>query len=389
MKQVKKLAVILNTNQLGGAERSVVEQFHLFQDQIQCTFFVPDISGSPKALSEFIKQKGFQDPVSIPYPKFLYSFSRSDWYGLFLIPFLIPYLLVVLFQWNTLFKGFTSFYVNGSKASFPVFFWLTFFRKHIRMQWHFRDYPAPNFFKVINKCLSVAGLDRGIIDFHIIANSRSVEDALKKIFPLYPVDYVYNLAGELPLRSGDRPIRTIGVVSMIAPWKGIHNVLLMAGIYAEELSELGIERICFFGENIYQTNGPHKKYSDELQSLINKFNIENIEWRGVKKPESIFSEIDLLIHPSVSPEPFGRVILEAFSAGVPVISTGMGGAKELVSEGRALICHANHPKDLITKIEKIVRDHQSTSHRDKIAYQFSAELKSITKSQIAKFIRQS
>jgi len=59
----------------------------------------------------------------------------------------------------------------------------------------------------------------------------------------------------------------------------------------------------------------------------------NIKYFGYEKPENIFKEIDCLIIPSLINESFGRVIIEAYSYGVPVIGSNRGGIPELIDEG--------------------------------------------------------
>jgi glycosyltransferase involved in cell wall biosynthesis len=43
---------------------------------------------------------------------------------------------------------------------------------------------------------------------------------------------------------------------------------------------------------------------------------------------------DILVHASVRPEPFGRVILEGMLLGKPVIATAAGGVPELIEDNR-------------------------------------------------------
>ena len=42
---------------------------------------------------------------------------------------------------------------------------------------------------------------------------------------------------------------------------------------------------------------------------------------------------DIIVHTSVNPEPFGRVIVEGMLAGRPVIATRGGGVSEIVQDG--------------------------------------------------------
>ncbi|MDB5633046.1 MAG: putative glycosyl transferase, group 1, partial [Tardiphaga sp.] len=44
---------------------------------------------------------------------------------------------------------------------------------------------------------------------------------------------------------------------------------------------------------------------------------------------------DAVIHPSIDPEPFGRTLVEAMLAGVPVIATDAGAASDILEAGKA------------------------------------------------------
>lgn len=58
---------------------------------------------------------------------------------------------------------------------------------------------------------------------------------------------------------------------------------------------------------------------------------ENVEFLGVQSPHNFFKRIDALIVPSRWAEPLGRVVLEAYSYGIPVIASKIGGLQEIVS----------------------------------------------------------
>ena len=66
----------------------------------------------------------------------------------------------------------------------------------------------------------------------------------------------------------------------------------------------------------------------------------------------ILGEIDLLVHPA-NQEPFGRVLLEASAAGVPIIATTVGGTSEIVLDsitGRLI-----PPKDPIALAKAVIK----------------------------------
>jgi glycosyltransferase involved in cell wall biosynthesis len=43
--------------------------------------------------------------------------------------------------------------------------------------------------------------------------------------------------------------------------------------------------------------------------------------------------LDVLVHASVSPEPFGQVVLQGMAAGLPVVAARGGGPSEIVIDG--------------------------------------------------------
>ena len=52
----------------------------------------------------------------------------------------------------------------------------------------------------------------------------------------------------------------------------------------------------------------------------------------VKDVGSIYSIMDVCVHTSIEPEPFGLVIIEAMANGVPVIASDLGAPREIVTD---------------------------------------------------------
>ncbi|MEP6611063.1 MAG: glycosyltransferase family 4 protein [Mucilaginibacter sp.] len=93
---------------------------------------------------------------------------------------------------------------------------------------------------------------------------------------------------------------------------------------------------------------------------------------GVVKPGDFFSKIDALIIPSLWFEPFGRVVIEALSYGVPVCMSDRGGLKELYSES---CCWLFTPTtgSLKRKIEMISNDALSIAEKGSLAVEYAAK----------------
>lgn len=73
--------------------------------------------------------------------------------------------------------------------------------------------------------------------------------------------------------------------------------------------------------------------SDYAKALPARFPAQNTRFLGWTKPDAFLPEIDMLAVPSLFREPFGRVVIEAFAHGVPVIGAKSGGIPETIQPG--------------------------------------------------------
>lgn len=95
---------------------------------------------------------------------------------------------------------------------------------------------------------------------------------------------------------------------------------------------------------------------EEISSLIMADNIKNIKMLGFKQGEEkniIIKEAKALIVPSEWDEPFGRIVIEAYQFGTPVIVSNRGGLPELVTKESGCNFRTANSKDLSKKIEYI------------------------------------
>ncbi len=70
----------------------------------------------------------------------------------------------------------------------------------------------------------------------------------------------------------------------------------------------------------------------------------------------VLSAMDILIHPSTS-EGFPAVILEAMAFGKPVVATRVGGARDLIEDGRnGFLVHPESPSGIAEKLKILLQD---------------------------------
>jgi glycosyltransferase involved in cell wall biosynthesis len=76
----------------------------------------------------------------------------------------------------------------------------------------------------------------------------------------------------------------------------------------------------------------------------------------VADPAEIMAQVDVVVHPA-DRESFGRVVVEAMAAGLPVVGVRGGGVGEIVRDGRTgLLAQPDDPVELAAHIERLVRD---------------------------------
>jgi glycosyltransferase involved in cell wall biosynthesis len=79
-----------------------------------------------------------------------------------------------------------------------------------------------------------------------------------------------------------------------------------------------------------------------------------LDRRGLSE---LFARSNVLVFPSQFPEPFGISQVEALAAGLVVVSSGTGGAKEIIRDDvDGLLFSAGNEADLANKLSRLARD---------------------------------
>lgn len=101
----------------------------------------------------------------------------------------------------------------------------------------------------------------------------------------------------------------------------------------------------------------------ELENLAQRTGIaQRVEFLGWLAPAEVHARLArtrVLAVPSLWPEPFGLVALEAYSVGCPVVASAVGGLRDLVQEGRTgRLVPADDPRALARALEQFLDDPQ-------------------------------
>jgi glycosyltransferase involved in cell wall biosynthesis len=137
----------------------------------------------------------------------------------------------------------------------------------------------------------------------------------------------------------------IGMVGRISPEKGQIEFLQAVSLLRPEFPKA---RFVICGSSMFGA----EKYFENVRTAARGLRVEFLEWR--EDVASVFSELDLLVAPSKQ-EGMGRVLVEAFSAGVLVVAFPVGGIPEVVTDGETgFLAPQASPQALAAKIREII-----------------------------------
>jgi glycosyltransferase involved in cell wall biosynthesis len=126
-------------------------------------------------------------------------------------------------------------------------------------------------------------------------------------------------------------------VGRLARWKGQHLFIRAAARIAPEFPNAHFTLVGTYtaGDESLGVLGGGETFHRELQRLAESSGLGNrLTFAGHQDSVAdVYAGIDLLVHSSTRPEPFGRVLIEAMAAGVPVIASAQGGPTEIVEDG--------------------------------------------------------
>jgi glycosyltransferase involved in cell wall biosynthesis len=216
--------------------------------------------------------------------------------------------------------------------------------------WHLRDIVSAEHF---------GGRQRAVIKWcarlglaHVIANSAASARAFTQLtnFGAEKVEVVFNGIASAPfdaLRDTSpgmlraqlnlpRDAFLVGSFSRLARWKGQH-VLLEAMVRGDDAGlnppmHAVLVGSALFGEDAYEA---------ELRAFVTQRGLgERVHFLGFQHDiAACMCAMDVVAHTSITPEPFGRVIVEGMLAKRPVVAARAGGVTEIIQHGEnGMLC---------------------------------------------------
>lgn len=236
--------------------------------------------------------------------------------------------------------------------------------KNSAVLWHLHDYAG-------RRPVTASLLRRyGDQCSAIVANSRSVADDTEQVCgqspPIYPIWNAVDLNHFSPIGprldldeiSGlpppDDAVVRVGLVATFAGWKG-HGIFLQAlAMVPPSVSVRGY----VVGGPLYETERSQVTV-DQLRAQAAALGLgSRVGFTGfVADPAQAMRALDIVVHASTEPEPFGLVIAEAMACGKALVASESGGAAELVTPGVDALVHApGDVRALTRRIEELASD---------------------------------
>ena len=167
------------------------------------------------------------------------------------------------------------------------------------------------------------GVDMRYFDPAVVKQGRIINEATRLALP------------------DDRPV--VMMPARPSPWKG-HQILLQAVAKMPQknftLVLLGIA-------------DARPKFYDSIDVQVKRLGLESIVRLAEKSTDvpAAMMLADVIVMPSIEPEPFGRVAIEAQAMGRPVVAFNHGGATESITDGQTgFLAEPNNVDDLAEKI---------------------------------------
>ena len=231
--------------------------------------------------------------------------------------------------------------------------------------WHLRDILTADHFSTANRRVAVTLANRRAQ--HVICNSQATADAFVAAGGHAKLTrVVYNgidptrfgvHAAEPTARSSTATWQRLGlpipesapvaaVFGRLSAWKGQH-VAIEALRHAPDL-HLVIVGEALFGEDNYAAQLRHRAADPALAGRVHLTGF-------CDDVPALMHAADVVVHCSTSPEPFGRVVVEAMLCGRPVIASDAGGTAEIVRDGdTGLLVKPDDPAALSAALRRLL-----------------------------------
>ena len=354
----RKILFIAPTGQLGGAERCLVDtiwSLHQRQPEIRMQLIV----GTQGPLVQAALGAGLVACQFIPLPEGVRKLGDSGLSTKSPLGFLVfisrllfslPSLLLYLFRLRKLIRQQSPDIVHLLGLKMQLLSLLIVPRK-IPIVWNIQDY--------IGQRRLIGHLFR--LFMALFGHRRQIAAGCCSIATIYnTIDVIkYQPNGQkCPAILTAPAFIKIGLVATYARWKG-QDLFIKALAEVAKNKSLPTWHAFIVGGPIYDTLGSQWSVA-ELQSLAHSRDISaNITFIPFQPDAAaVMRSVEIVVHASTRPEPFGRVIAEAQACGSALVAVGSGGSAEVfINNQTGLAIALNNPQSLAEALQLLIQNH--------------------------------
>jgi glycosyltransferase involved in cell wall biosynthesis len=218
-----------------------------------------------------------------------------------------------------------------------------------------------------------------------IANSKYTQKFLNAYYPQVSTDIIYcpvypltdsnpldpaNLGANLR-RDLDTSLDKVVIIqlSRLERWKGQSLLLAALG----NLNDLKTWECWIVGG---AQRSPEEIYLQELKTQAQDLGIgDRIKFLGQRSDvPNLLKAADIHCQPNLGPEPFGISFIEALYAGLPVVTTAMGGGAEIVNSSCGVLVEPNNVVELSRALRSLINNKTQRQELGSHGYARAVEL---------------
>lgn len=349
MNSDQRLVFITISSELGGAERSLLDLVeHAKSHGPRKPLVVLPRTGP---LEDLLKSKDI-DTCILSLPSFYESVSRKNIFSIIVFLILgVPSYTLYYWRLHSFLEGIRPHSVHSTGIKNHILCCLL----SLHTPWHYfvhlRDFikikPLVWFFRLFAKKKNI----------HWMSASQAITQNLKWHIPIFydglsEKVFYKNSSTDLKTSLGlsDRT-QLIGHAAALTPWKGQMLFIEAASVLLNSHKDL---HFVIIGSPIYKTNHD-QNYDQVLKNKVADLGLEkNIHFVPfLKNSREIYDSLDVFVHCSLDPEPFGRVIVESVFCEKPTVAAKAGGVLEIfkVDGAKDLLHTPRDQNSLVSAIE--------------------------------------
>jgi glycosyltransferase involved in cell wall biosynthesis len=216
--------------------------------------------------------------------------------------------------------------------------------------WHMRDFPRhPMLVKLACEyCAAIicptAFILQSVSEFSG-PNSPKLHLVCNPVVPLTGI-----APTSMPISPAGGTVKFL-MIAQIVPWKRVDLYIAAAAVLRLRYPHA---RFYHIGKDL---SGRNSRYAAYLSGQVRQMGLQEVfTFLGsISNAQSVLDNFDALVLPSER-EPFGRVVVEAWLAGKPVIVSDCGGPAELVTHGiNGLVFESGNASELAASMEKLIQ----------------------------------